>query len=101
MERLLQPSLKEKGNALNVAQIAMLNLETMIKKLQQMRAKCGEQMAADRAECDEIDKTVVDLEARLVKVRTNCDALRAERDAIQKQVRLRAGRRRDTVADDR
>ena len=49
-KRLIEPSLKQKAQALDVAKVAMAGLDQMIAFLQQKRKTCGDQIVMDTAE---------------------------------------------------
>lgn len=56
--RLTEPSLKQKAQALDVAKVAMAGLDQMIAFLQQKRKTCGDQILADSKEITWLDKEI-------------------------------------------
>jgi chromosome segregation ATPase len=73
-----------KAKALDVAQIALSNLDSIFTQLRQRRADTGRQIESDEAEIAQIDAECAELQKKLDKVATHRDEVKEERDSIGK-----------------
>jgi hypothetical protein len=81
-KRLIKPSLKAQAQALDVAKVAMAGLDSLIAFLQQKRKTCGDQMEADAAEIQFLNKEIAKKQVMVDRIKAHHAECKRERDIM-------------------